>query len=232
MLQDSQTLLGLHKRTVRDPVAAGLANGLWRVQSPVRLPSKLEDCDCMAKLIYSALTSLDGYIEDASGSFDWAAPSDEVHAFINDLERSAGTHLYGRRMCETMIVWETLDTGPDQTPEMRDFANMWRSVDKIVYSRTLQNVSTSRTRLERTFEPEAVRRLKTETERDLLVGGPELAAHVIRAGLVDEYHLFFSPIVVGGGKRSLPEGSRLSLELMDERRFGDGTVFLRYQISS
>jgi dihydrofolate reductase len=186
----------------------------------------------MAKLIYSALTSLDGYIEDASGSFDWAAPSDEVHAFINDLERSAGTHLYGRRMYETMIVWETLDTGPDQTPEMRDFANMWRSVDKIVYSRTLQNVSTSRTRLERTFEPEAVRRLKTEAERDLLVGGPELAAHVIRAGLVDEYHLFFSPIVVGGGKRSLPEGSRLSLELMDERRFGDGTVFLRYQIRS
>jgi dihydrofolate reductase len=183
----------------------------------------------MAKLIYSAITSLDGYVADVDGNFDWAAPDEEVHAFVNDLERPVGTYLYGRRMYEVMVGWETMDTGPDQTPVMRDFAEIWRAAEKVVYSRTLETVSSAKTRIERDFDPEAVRQMKTRAGRDISVGGPELAAQAIKAGLVDEWHLFVAPIVVGGGKQSLPDNVRLKLELLDERRFGNGVVHLHYR---
>lgn len=182
----------------------------------------------MAKLIYSAITSLDGYVADEDGNFDWAAPDEEVHAFVNDLERPVGTYLYGRRMYETMAAWETMDL-TDQPPVMRDFAEIWRAADKIVYSRTLESVSSARTRLERDFDPEAVRQMKARAGRDITVGGPDLAAQAIQAGLVDELHLFLTPIVVGGGKQSLPNHVRLKLELLDERRFGSGVVHLHYR---
>jgi dihydrofolate reductase len=182
----------------------------------------------VAKLTYTALTSLDGYIEDEHGRFDWGAPDEEVHAFINDLERSIGTNLYGRRMYEVMAGWETDPTLAQQSPAMRDFAELWQAADKVVYSRTLEEVSTARTRLERAFDPEAVRQMKASASRDLTVAGPDLAAHAFRAGLVDECHLFLVPIVVGGGKRSLPRHVRLELELLDERRFAGGMVYLRY----
>jgi dihydrofolate reductase len=184
----------------------------------------------MAKLIYSAITSLDGYVADEEGKFDWAAPDEEVHSFVNDLERPVGTYLYGRRMYEVMRAWETMDTGPDQPPAVQDFAKIWQAADKIVYSRTLKTASSARTRIERAFDPEAVRQLKASARRDLTVGGPDLAAQAIKAGLVDEYQLFVTPVVVGGGKRSLPDGIRLKLELMDERRFGNGVVHLHYRI--
>jgi dihydrofolate reductase len=183
----------------------------------------------MAKLIYSAITSLDGYVADEDGNFDWAAPDEEVHAFVNDLERPVGTYLYGRRIYEVMVAWETMDTGPDQTPVMRDFAEIWRAANKIVYSRTLETVSSAKTRIERDFDPEAVRQMKARAGRDISVGGPDLAAQAIKAGLVDECHLFVSPIVVGGGKQSLPDDVRLKLELLDERRFGNGVVHLHYR---
>jgi dihydrofolate reductase len=182
----------------------------------------------VARLIYPAIASLDGYVADRDGNFDWAEPDEEVHTFVNDLERSAGTHLYGRRMYEVMAVWETLDLA-DEPPSMRDYAEIWRAADKIVYSRTLERVSSARTRIERDFDPEAVRRLKESAERDVLVGGPTLAAHAIAAGLVDEWHLFVAPVVVGGGTRNLPDDVRLDLELMDERRFANGVVYLRYR---
>jgi dihydrofolate reductase len=180
----------------------------------------------MAKLIYSAIASLDGYTADADGNFDWAAPGEEVHAFVNDLERPVGTYLYGRRMYEMMVPWETMT---DERPVMRDFAEIWRAADKIVYSRTLESASSARTRIEREFDPEAVRALKASAERDLTVGGAELAGHVLRAGVVDEVQLFLNPVVVGGGKRALPDGVRLGLELLDECRFGSGVVYLRYR---
>jgi dihydrofolate reductase len=180
----------------------------------------------MSRLIYSALASLDGYIADDQGRFDWAAPDAEVHAAVNDLVRPAGTHLYGRRTYEVLIPWETMD---DPEPVQRDFAQIWRAADKIVYSRTLDEVSSARTRIEREFDPEAVRAMKAE--RDLTIGGPELAAHAIRAGLVDEYHLFLSPVIVGGGTCALPAGVRVDLELVDERRFGNGVVYVRYRSS-
>jgi dihydrofolate reductase len=183
----------------------------------------------VARLIYSAITSLDGYIADEDGNFDWAAPDEEVHAFINDLERPVGTYLYGRRMYEVMAVWETDPTLAEHSPVMRDFAEIWRAADKVVYSRTLGAVSTARTRLERAFDPEAVRQRKARAGRDLSVGGPDLAAHAFRAGLVDECQLFLAPIVVGGGKRALPDNVRVKLELQDERRFGNGMVYLRYR---
>jgi dihydrofolate reductase len=183
----------------------------------------------VAKLIYSALTSLDGYVADADGNFDWAVPDEEVHTFINDLERPVGTYLYGRRMYETMVGWETDPTLADQSPVMRDFAEIWQAADKIVYSKTLEAASTARTRIEWDFDPEAVRQMKALAGRDLIVGGPELAAQAIKAGLVDECHLFVAPIVVGGGKRSLPDNVRLQLELVDERSFGNGMVFLDYR---
>jgi dihydrofolate reductase len=182
----------------------------------------------MARLIYSAIASLDGYIEDASGKFDWAAPDEELHGFVNDLERPIGTYLYGRRMYETMVAWETMD---DPHPIMRDYAEIWRASDKVVYSRTLDAVSSSRTRLEREFEPDAVRALKEAAESDISIGGPGLAAEALRAGLVDECHLFLHPIVVGAGKPALPDGVRIELELTAERRFASGVVYLAYRVS-
>jgi dihydrofolate reductase len=184
----------------------------------------------MARLIYSAITSLDGYVADEDGNFDWAAPDEEVHTFVNDLERSVGTYLYGRRIYDVMAVWETDHTLADQSPVMRDFAEIWQAADKIVYSRTLEAASTARTLVEREFDPEAVRQMKDVAGRDLIVGGPELAAQAFKAGLVDECHLFVVPMVVGGGKRSLPNNVRMKLELLDERRFGNGMVYLNYRI--
>jgi dihydrofolate reductase len=186
----------------------------------------------VAKLTYFSIASLDGYIEDEDGNFDWAMPSEEVHTFINNLSRPAGTYLYGRRMYETMIGWETDPTLAEQSPNMRDFAEIWQAADKIVYSTTLETVSTARTRIERHFDPEAVGQMKAAAERDLNVGGPNLAAQAIKAGLVDEYHLFVTPIVVGGGKQSLPKHVRQKLELLEERRFGNGMVYLHYRTAT
>ena len=183
----------------------------------------------MAKLIYSAIASLDGYVADQNGNFDWAMPDEEVHAFINDLNRPIGTHLYGRRMYETMAGWETDPTLAEQSPLMRDFAETWQAADKVVYSKTLEEVSTARTRIERDFDPEAVQQMKALAESDLVVGGPNLAAQAIKAGLVDEWHLFFVPIMVGGGKQSLPDDVRVKLELLNERRFEGGMVYLQYR---
>jgi dihydrofolate reductase len=183
----------------------------------------------MARLIYSAIASLDGYTADASGSFDWAAPEPDVHAFVNDLEREAGTYLYGRRMYETMAVWETMDVSAEPDV-MRDYAGIWRAADKVVYSRTLRAAATPRTRVEREFEPGAVEEMKATADRDLTVGGPGLAAHALRAGVVDEVQLFLVPTVVGGGTHALPDDVRIDLELLDERRFDGGVVYLRYRI--
>jgi dihydrofolate reductase len=181
----------------------------------------------MAKLISSAITSLDGYIADEDGNFDWAAPDEEVHTFVNDLERPLGTYLYGRRMYETMLYWETAHTVADH-PVEQDFAQIWRAAEKVVYSKTLDTVSSARTRIERAFDPDAIRQMKASAERDISVGGPDLAAQAFGAGLVDECHLFVAPIVVGGGKPALPKGVRVKLELLDERSFGNGMVYLRY----
>jgi dihydrofolate reductase len=183
------------------------------------------------KLIYSALCSLDGFVEDAEGKFDWAAPDDEVHAFVNELERPIGTYLYGRRMYETMAFWESPPGLAEQSSAVRDYAAIWQAADKIVYSKSLSAVATARTRIERDFDPEAVQRVKATAGHDLSVGGAELAAEAIRAGLVDELQLFLAPIVVGAGKPSLPDGIRRELELLDERRFRNGTVYLRYGLS-
>lgn len=183
----------------------------------------------MAKLIYATLCSLDGYVEDDRGKFDWAAPDEEVHGFVNELERPIGTYLYGRGMYETMVVWETMDLA-GEPPVMSDYAEIWRAAEKIVYSRSLQSAPSARTRIEREFDPAAVRALKASADRDLSIGGPGLAAAAFGAGLVDECHLFLSPVVVGGGKRALPEGVRLQLELLDERRFDSGVVHLHYRL--
>ena len=183
----------------------------------------------MAKLIYSAIASLDGYIADEDGNYDWAVPDEEMHAFINDLNRPLGTYLYGRQMYETMVGWETDHTLAEQSPVMRDFAQIWQAAEKIVYSRTLEAVSTARTRIKRDFEPDAIRQMKASAQRDMIVGGADLAAHAFRAQLVDECHLFVVPIVVGGGKRSLPDDVRVELELRDERRFEGGVVYLHYR---
>jgi dihydrofolate reductase len=185
-----------------------------------------------AKLIYAAIASLDGYVEDEEGKFDWAAPDEEVHAFVNDLERPIGTYLYGRRMYETMVYWETAGTGPDQPAVIRDYAEIWQAAEKVVYSRTLQTVSSARTRIEREFDPDAIRRLKESAAADITIGGAELASEAIAAGLVDECHLFLGPVLVGGGKRALPDGVRAQLELLDERRFRSGVVHLHYRVIS
>ncbi len=182
----------------------------------------------MAKLIYSAIASLDGYIEDEDGKFDWAEPDEEVHTFVNDHERPVGTYLYGRRMYEVMAVWETM-TLADQPPFVKDFAEIWRAADKIVYSKTLARATTARTRIERDFDPDAVRETKAAAGRDITVSGPQLAAEAIKAGLVDECHLFVTPIIVGGGKSWLPDNVRVQLDLLEERRFGNGVVYLRYR---
>ena len=182
----------------------------------------------MANLIYSAIASLDGYVADDDGNFDWAAPDEEVHAFVNELERPIGTYLYGRRMYEVMVAWETMDTS-DEPPVMQDFAEIWQAADKIVYSRTLEAAASAKTTIERDFDPETVRQLKASAERDITVGGPALAAQAIKAGLVDEYHVFVVPYVAGGGTRFLPDTVRLELELLDERRFGNGMVHVYYR---
>src|SRR5512143_717306 len=184
----------------------------------------------MAHLIYSAISSLDGYIEDPDGKFDWAMPDEEVHGFINNLERAAGTYLYGRRMYETMRVWETDPSLAAQSPLLRDFAEVWQAADKIVYSKTLEAVSTRKTKIERNFDPEAIRQLKEAAEQDITIGGPDVAAHAFRSALIDECQLFLTPVVVGGGKQSLPNNVRLDLELVEERRFGNGMVYLRYRV--
>ena len=184
----------------------------------------------MARLIYSTIMSLDGYMEDEDGSFDWAAPDDEVHAFVNDLERPVGTYLYGRRMYETMVYWETAHTLADH-PVERDYAELWRAADKVVYSSTLETIASERTRIERHFDPEVVRQMKATADRDMSIGGANLGGQAIRAGLVDEYHLFVAPILVGGGTHVLPDGVRLELQLLDEHRFGNGMVHLYYRTS-
>ena len=184
----------------------------------------------MAKLIYATIASLDGYVADEDGEFGWAAPDEQVHAFINDFERGLGTYLYGRRLYEVMRFWETIDTNSGRQSVERDYARIWQSTDKIVYSRTLRSVSSSRTRIERDFDAGAVRREKARAERDIGVGGPGLAAVALEAGLVDELRLFIVPVLVGGGTRSLPDHVRLELELLDEQRFDGGVVYLHYRI--
>jgi dihydrofolate reductase len=185
----------------------------------------------VAKLIYAAIASLDGYIEDEDGGFGWAEPGEELHAFVNDLERQHGTYLYGRRVYETMLAWETMDTGPDQPEVIRDYAEIWRAAEKVVYSTSLEQAETAKTRVEREFDPDVVKGLKDEAESDLSIGGPNLAASALAAGLIDEIHLFLHPIVVGGGKRALPDGHELRLELLDEGRFDDGVVHLHYRVA-
>src|SRR6478752_5646905 len=185
----------------------------------------------MAKLIYAAIASLDGYVEDEEGRSDWSMPDEEVHAFVNDLERPIGTYLYGRRMYETMVFWETASTTEADEPAVfRDYAEIWRAAEKVVYSRTLQTVSSARTRIEREFDRDAIRRLKESSGADIAIGGAELAGHAIGVGLVDECHLFLCPIVVGGGKRALQGNVRAQLELLDERRFRNGVVHLHYRV--
>ena len=183
----------------------------------------------MADLIYTAIASLDGYVSDEDGKWDWSVPDPEVHAFVNDLERPVGTHLYGRRMYEVLVAWETMD---DPDPLMRDYAEIWRAAEKIVYSSTLEQVSSARTRIEPRFDPEAVRELKAAAGRDLAIGGPTLAAEAFAAGLVDRVHLLLSPVSVGGGTPVLPLGTRIDLELVDQRRFGNGAVHLGYRVQS
>jgi dihydrofolate reductase len=183
----------------------------------------------MAKLTYSAIASLDGYVEDAGGAFEWAAPDAEVHAFVNELERPIGTYLYGRRMYETMVYWET---AADHSPVSQEYANIWKAADKVVYSRSLEAVTSARTRLEREFTAESVQRLKDSSATDLSIGGAELGGQALRAGLVDEIHLLLNPVIVGGGKRALPDGLHTQLTLLDEHRFTSGVVHLYYTVES
>ena len=184
----------------------------------------------MARLIYSGITSLDGYVADADGSFSWSMPDQEVHTFVNDLERPVGTYLYGRRMYEVMVFWESAHQVADQPAFVQDFTGIWQAADKVVYSTTLEKPSSARTRIERRFDAESVRQLKASSGRDISVGGPALAAQALGAGLVDECHLFLTPVVVGGGTSFLPDHLRLELDLLDERRFGNGVVHLHYAI--
>ena len=183
------------------------------------------------KLIYTALMSLDGYVADADGNFDWAAPDEEVHSFVNDLERPVGTYLYGRRMYEVMRAWETMDSLPDQPPVILDFAKIWQGAEKVVYSTTLEKASSARTRIERSFDPEAIRRMKASAGADIAVGGPHLAAQAVRAGLVDELQLILAPVLVGSGNHFLPDAAQLKLELLGERRFRSGMVYLNYRLA-
>jgi dihydrofolate reductase len=185
----------------------------------------------MGRLIYTVLASLDGYIEDAAGKFDWAPPDEEVGAFVNDLERPNGTYLYGRRLYETMVFWETYPIGEDNSPASDDYAEIWRAADKIVYSRSLESVTSARSRIERDFDPAAVRDLKAAVDHDLSIGGADLGGQALGAGLVDELHLLTFPVLVGGGKPWLPAGLRLDLELIDVRRFATGTIYSSYRVS-
>jgi dihydrofolate reductase len=180
----------------------------------------------MANLTYVAIASLDGYVEDEQGKFDWAAPDEEVHSFVNELERPVGTYLYGRRMYETMAYWES---DVDRAPVYKDYADIWRAAEKIVYSRTLQTVSSDRTRIEREFDASAIKQLKESSRSDISIGGANLAGQAIAQGLVDECHIFLGPVLVGGGKRALPAGISAGLQLLDEHRFRNGVVYLRYR---
>ena len=184
----------------------------------------------MSKLIYSAIASLDGYVADEAGNFDWAAPDEEMHRFVNDLERPIGMYLYGRRMYDTMVYWETALDEPDQPDHFLDYARIWQAADKIVYSRTLRDARSARTRIEPAFDAEAVRSLKATSATDVSIGGPHLAAQALAAGLVDELHLFVAPVLVGAGNAALPEGSHVRLQLLDQRRFDSGFVYLGYRI--
>jgi dihydrofolate reductase len=181
----------------------------------------------VARLIYSAIASLDGYVADVNGNFDWAAPDEEVHAFVNELERPAGTYLYGRRTYDVMVAWESMSLA-GEPPSVQAYAKIWRAADKVVFSRTLKESSSTRTRLEREFNVDAVRKMKQESGRDISVGGPDLAAQALKAALVDEVRMFLSPVIVGGGTRALPDGVHLDVELADQRRFHNGVVYLRY----
>jgi dihydrofolate reductase len=192
-------------------------------------PSSRDDLAVMAKLIYAAITSLDGFIEDSEGRFDWAMPDAEVHAFLNELEAPIRTHLYGRRMYETMAVWETVVAEPSVHVAEVEYAELWRALDKVVYSRTIDAVWTPRTQLERQFDAEAVRQMKETAAGDVSVSGPDLAQHAFRAGLVDEVHLFVFPVIVGGGKSGLPREVKLDLELLDQRRFANGVVHMHHR---
>ncbi len=211
------------------------SNGVSQWSSNPRMKSNIrseELTPAVGKLIYSAITSLDGYVEDADGNFDWAAPDEEVFTFVNDLERPIGTYLYGRRMYETMAGWETDEFIGDRQPVMVDFAEIWRAADKVVFSRTLETVSSARTRIEATFDPEMIQKMKSSAKSDLTVAGAELASLAFRAGLIDECHLLLNPIVVGGGKQALPSGVRTRLELLDESRFANGVVHLHYCVTN
>lgn len=183
----------------------------------------------MGRLIYSAMQSLDGYAADASGKFDWAEPDESVHTFANQLQRPIATNLLGRRMYEVMSAWETLGTHDDEPAYIREFGELWRASDKVVYSTTLDSVSGARTRIERAFEPDVILRMKGELAGDISIGGPTLAAQAIAAGVVDEYQLFVVPVIVGGGTRCLPDGIRLNLQLVDQRRFDNGMVYVSYR---
>jgi dihydrofolate reductase len=186
----------------------------------------------VAKLIYTAISSLDGYVADAEGNFDWSAPDDQVHRFVNELERPIGTYLYGRRMYEVMRYWETAPTGNGKPSAEQEYARIWQAADKIIYSKSLEQVSSARTRIEREFDPRAIQQLKAAATRDVSVSGPTLAAQAMKLGLVDECRLFLSPIVVGGGNPALPDNVRLGLELLDERRFGNGVVHVHYRVKT
>ena len=186
----------------------------------------------MARLIYSVIESLDGYVADESGNFDWATPDEEVHRFVNDLERGIGTYLYGRRMYETMVYWETAHELVGEPEVSQDYTKLWQAAEKIVYSKTLEAARSARTRIERDFDPESVRRMKAAAGRDISVGGPHLAAQALRAGLVDELHLLVAPVVIGGGNRSLPDGVRVKLDLIDQRAFRSGVVHLHYRTTT
>ena len=187
----------------------------------------------MGRLGYTSITSLDGYVNDASGEFDWSAPDHEVHAFVNELERRFTTHLYGRRMYEVLRVWEHPEDFVDGDPVMEDYAAIWQAADKVVYSSSLRpaDITTARTRLERAFDVDAVRALKAAAAGDVTIGGPGLASHALRAGLVDELHLFLNPIIVGGGTAAIPDDVRIDLTLVEERRFSGGVVYLRYDVT-
>jgi dihydrofolate reductase len=183
----------------------------------------------MGPLVYAAITSLDGFVNDESGRFAWAAPSEDVHAFVNELERPVGTYLYGRRTYEVMAVWQDMPGIEHEPDVMQEFASIWRAAEKVVYSRTLPEVPTPRTRIERTFDPFAVRAMVDGLDHDVSIGGPTLGAHALRAGIVDDVHVFLLPIVVGGGTSCWPSGARLDLELVDQHRFADDTVHLHHR---
>jgi dihydrofolate reductase len=183
----------------------------------------------MGKLIYSAIMSLDGFVADENGNFEWAEPDEEVHSVINDLQRRVGTYLLGRKMYEVLVAWEDGDLFANDPAYVQDFAQIWQAIDKVVYSRTLESVSSARTRIERNFDPHSVQQMKDQEDTDISVGGPDLADHAFKAGLVDECDLFVAPAVIGGGTRGLPKDVRLALQLLDERRFENGMVYLRYR---